>query len=453
MRWLSASLLSAAVACQAVAADGRWGVETPAAASAQPAGTNTCAAPRPASPEPLNLSTLWDLTLAHNPELREADADVEAARGRCIQAARCPNPQLIYENEDLGTPQAAAGTIKVQIAQEIVTCGKRRLSIAVAQRATDVAQLDLLGRKFDLLARLRRDYYAFVSWVETARVSDEVVASLQTGVESVRALVEDVKSRPRTDLLRIQALLEEARTHQSRSRAYMAAAWLQLAADVGTPCLPMPSEVGGYDFVVPLWEYAVVAQRMLAAHTDLRRAAVATKRASVELERARAEVCPNIQLGGGYSQNFPEHERGALITLQAPLPLWDRKQGLIHEAQARYAKAQAAQHTVELRLNRDLAGAYARYDTARQQVQRLSSEVIPRLTESQELVRKGYQAGAAQLSFADVQLAVETLNDARLRLAEARRDLWQAIADLQGFMQLELGEDLEGIAGGCQTPN
>jgi outer membrane protein TolC len=41
-----------------------------------------------------------------------------------------------------------------------------------------------------------------------------------------------------------------------------------------------------------------------------------------------------------------------------------------------------------------------------------------------------------------VLLAQESLEDARLKLVEARRELWKAIADLQGLMQLDLGEDL-----------
>ena len=64
--------------------------------------------------------------------------------------------------------------------------------------------------------------------------------------------------------------------------------------------------------------------------------------------------------------------------------------------------------------------------------------VLPKLEESLELVRKGYQAGAKELSFADVQLAVEALNEARLKLAETRRELWRAIADLEGLMQMDV---------------
>jgi outer membrane protein TolC len=71
----------------------------------------------------------------------------------------------------------------------------------------------------------------------------------------------------------------------------------------------------------------------------------------------------------------------------------------------------------------------------------LTEEVLPRLKQSLEEVRKGYLAGAAQLGFADVILAEQSYNAARLRLADTRRELWRAVADLEGLMQLDVGEE------------
>ncbi len=81
------------------------------------------------------------------------------------------------------------------------------------------------------------------------------------------------------------------------------------------------------------------------------------------------------------------------------------------------------------------------------EAERLSREVLPRLRRSLELVQRGYQAGAAQISFADVLLAQQALNETQLKLAQARRDLWRAVADLQGLMQLDLGEELAPLCG------
>ncbi len=68
--------------------------------------------------------------------------------------------------------------------------------------------------------------------------------------------------------------------------------------------------------------------------------------------------------------------------------------------------------------------------------------VLPRLEETLKLIREGFQLGRAGLTFLDVQDAVRSLNDEKLRLVEVRRELWRAVADLQGLMQLDLNENL-----------
>jgi outer membrane protein TolC len=74
-------------------------------------------------------------------------------------------------------------------------------------------------------------------------------------------------------------------------------------------------------------------------------------------------------------------------------------------------------------------------------MEQLTHEALPRLRDSLDLLLKGYQAGAAQVTFADVFQAQHDLNAARLTLAETRRSLWLAIADLQGLTQIDLGEE------------
>ena len=416
----------------------------PAHAAPPPPGADGPSSPTvaPAPDGPLDLPTLWGLALARNPSLREAAADVEAARGETVQAAKYPNPHLVYNQESLGTPQAAAGSISAQATQEVVTAGKRRLDVAIAGRGADAASLALLGRKFEVLTRVRRFYYDFLGWLETVRVNDEVAASLRQGVEVTRKLVEDAKTRPRSDLLTLQALLKQAEITQAANRANLDAAWRQLAAEVGAPGLAMPDAVSGLPDAAPPWDGDSVRRRVLAGHTELRQAAVEAERARLEVERARAEAVPNVTVGGGYNRNFAENEMGAVISVETALPLWDRKQGRIYQAQANWAKAQEAQRTAATRLDQEAAEAFGRFQAARRQVERLTTEVLPPLEQSLDLLRKGYEAGAAQVAFADVLTAQQTLNETRLRIAEARRALWAAAADLEGLMQLDLGEEL-----------
>jgi cobalt-zinc-cadmium efflux system outer membrane protein len=398
--------------------------------------------------ETLDLPALWNVALAYHPGLRESAGAVEAARGRQIQAGKYLNPTLSYEEEDLGTSNGPAGTIRVQIAQEIITGGKRRLDIAIATRATDAAFVALLGQKFELLTRIRRAYADYLAWDRTVAVNAEVVKVLEKGRDITRQLVETAKTRPQSDLLRVEALLEEARINLQNARINRQAAGRQLAAEVGVPDLSLPAKVGGFGEPAGEWEAEAVLRRVLSVHADIRRAAVEVERNRLALERVRAEVLPNVTVAGGFSRNFSENDRGAVVSLQTRLPLWDRRQGEILAAQASLAQARAALQSMATRLSRDTAEALGRYQSTRHQFNRLTREVLPRVRESVQLIQEGYAKGVAQYTFADVLSAEQSLNDTELRVAQTRRELWRAVADLQGLMQLDVGEDLKP----CEKP-
>ena len=294
--------------------------------------------------------------------MREASGDVMAAQGRLIQAARLPNPRLAYEEEGLGAVQSSAGSIPAVLSQELLTGGKHRLDKAVARRGLDAASVAMLGRRFDCVLCLRRAYFDFANSVYAAQINDRAATQLQDGVTKVRTLVE-TGTQLRRDLLRLEALLQDALINQNRGDSNVAAAWRQLAAEIGMPALPMPN-VGRttrasftVDEHVPQWNFEGVVQRVQGTNTELLQTALEADRARLEFERARAERIPNVGVGGGYVWDFAENIKGGVVTVETALPIWDCKRGLIREAEARWIKAQAAQQQAVNRLHRDTAEA------------------------------------------------------------------------------------------------
>ena len=392
--------------------------------------------------EQFSLPELWQLALVHNPALREAAAEIEAARGRFIQSGLYLNPEVTYQETGLGDTRDARGTLQLQLRQEIITAGKLRLDMEIAARSQDIAFLGMVNRKFDVLTRVRRAYYDYLTLDYTARVSDEVVASLEEFTETMRKLVEDVQSRPRHDLDRIRALLEEARISQARARFNREAAWRQLAAEIGVTELDRPARPTDLPGDVPAWPADLVRERVLAASLEVRQATVAIDRARVQIQRAEAQVTPNVTVGAGYQNQYTNNQQGGVVSVILPLPVWDRRQGAIHEAESRLFQTSAAQKSLVNRLQRDTADALARYQGATEQATRLSHEVIPLLERSLAGVKQEFAAGQPRVTFADVLLATQNLNAARLRLADIRREQWRAIADLEGLMQLDVEEPL-----------
>jgi cobalt-zinc-cadmium efflux system outer membrane protein len=398
----------------------------------------------PAEPQGrLDLPELWDIALVNNPAVREAGADVQAARARLTQAGLYPNPRFRFSQDTIGSSIARPGNSAYEFNQEIVTAGKRRLDIAVAQREVSSAEVGLTGRKFEALTRIRRAYYDYLALWGILGEYDETVAALEKAAEATRKQVETAKTRPKTDLLRQEALLEEAKINRDRTWDALHGAWRQLAAEVGVDELPLAAEVGTLPKGPPAWDDGAVLQRVLATNTAIRQAAVEVDRARAAVDRARAGAIPNVVVGGGYNADRTDQTAGGLVNVEVPLPLWDRQQGKIREAAAKLAAARAAARGAETKLTRDVAEALARYQAAKRQVERTESEVLPRLAESLTLLRKAFEAGSAQVTFNDVLTTEQHVLTARITLAEARRALWQAVADLQGLMQLDVNENLD----------
>ncbi|MBI1917989.1 MAG: TolC family protein [Planctomycetes bacterium] len=401
-----------------------------------------CVAELPPPQGVVDLRSVWELALANNPALRQAGAEVEATRGQVIQAGLYPNPAFVYNQEGVGDRQSPPGTIFLQLRQEIVTAGKLKLDVAIAAQGNNAALLALMVRKYDVLTRVRRAFYGYQVLAYTAKVNDDIVSDLERAVNISKRQVEEAKSRPETDLIRMQTLLADAKVVQQRNRVNLKAAWGVLASEIGLPNLPMPEQSVPLPEASPRWDEPAVNQRVVAANVEIKQALVEAERAKIQVERARAGAIPNVTVGGGYWYNSNGDRPGAVLNAIVPIPVFNRNQGLIYEAQSRYVQAQATVRATETHLTGNTADAWGRYLGARQQAEQLSREIVPGLEKNLKGVRAAYEAGSTKVSFADILLAEQNLNNAKLRLADIYRELWRAVADLEGLMQLDLDEPL-----------
>ena len=118
---------------------------------------------------PLSLAELQDMALQQSPLVRQAMADVQAARGAAIQAGAYPNPSVAFQEDNVNTG-GTAGYQGVGISQTIPTGGK----LALARRAANVdvqnAELTLRRTRNELVTQVRSNYYAVLVARERIKV-------------------------------------------------------------------------------------------------------------------------------------------------------------------------------------------------------------------------------------------------------------------------------------------
>ena len=125
--------------------------------------------PRP--PEgPTDLAELQRLAVENSPSLKQAAADVAAARGTAIQAGLHPNPTVGYQGDQIGSGHTA-GQQGAFLSQTIVTHGKLGLAQAAALAEVTRTEAALQQARADLLAQVRARYFALRTANESVRIA------------------------------------------------------------------------------------------------------------------------------------------------------------------------------------------------------------------------------------------------------------------------------------------
>ena len=182
---------------------------------------------------PLTLAQLQAMAVAHNPLIRQAASDVEAARGNMIQAGAYPNPHVGYQADDIDTGNTA-GYQGGNISQTIVTGGKLKLARASATVDLQNAELALRRARYDLATQVRSNYLGVLVARERIKVNN---ALTQFADRVYRLQVKRVAAGQAAayEPLQLRVLAVQAETQLIQSNHEYEAAWRKLAVTLNCP--------------------------------------------------------------------------------------------------------------------------------------------------------------------------------------------------------------------------
>lgn len=444
--------------------------------------------PEPGSPvqPPVTLESLEQLALANNPTLPQAQAVVDAARGRLLQAGLYPNPSIAYVGSEIGN-DGRAGQQGMSVGQEVVLGRKLRLGQAVAGYEMEQAVARVEAQRYRVLNAVRVAYYSTLAAERTVKRHD-VPASLraeeqqlqeaarkQLAAEDRKQLQEqqrvlrDKKSQyllgaaetaveiadellkagqgNAPDLLQAEVDLEQERILAENAANTYRGTWKQLAVVVGAPDM-QPSRLAG-DLEEGIAELASedAISRILAMSPEVRVAGAGVQRAQAALRRAQAQPIPNITLDGAVQYDYATRDTIVGVGLSLPLPIHNRNQGNIFAAQAELVRANRERDRVRLSLTSRFASAFVRYENARQQTQKYRERILPKAEKTLRLVREGWQRG--EFPFLQVLTAQRTLAQSSLAYLAALAELRASIVEIEGLLLIDglNGEATEPVGG------
>ncbi|MCI0458850.1 MAG: TolC family protein [Gemmataceae bacterium] len=384
---------------------------------------------------PLTLADLQRLALAHSPVLRQAAADVEAARGAVQQAGLYPNPTVGYEADTAGTG-GTAGYQGGYIEQQVKTAGKLKLAQAAAAMDLANAELALRRAQIDVMTQVRRGYFG----VLVAQENIKVTRALARFTEEVyRIQVEQLKEGQAAAYepfqLRVPAMQARGALVQARNR--YSAAWKGLVAALGLLAMPPTELAGRVDSPLPLFDYDKVLAQILERHTDVLTAHNSLQRARYHLRLAQVTPIPDVDLRLMVQKDFttPPFLMAHSVQVGIPFPVWDRNQGNIIQAQGQLLRASEEASRARNDLTARLAEAFQRYQDNLRLLDYYRLWILPDQVRAYRGVYERHQQEPEIVSFGDVVTAQQTLAATITTYVTTLGEAWTAVVEVANVLQ------------------
>ncbi len=376
---------------------------------------------------PLSLSRAIEQAQQHNSELRVLSAEVAALEARTVQAGARPNPTLEYLREGR---QDQGGSASLQLALPVELGGKRSARIDTATAELRLAAADLAAGRMRVRAEVVAAFHEAYLADKRLQLATQVSNLARQSTNSAKARVLSGKISPveetRANVAEANVEVEAVQARRDREEARIRLALLcgcdvdaasTLAApDVALPVAPSERAIADRLAAAPLVQRAM-------ADLDWRSAAA-------RLERARRY--PDLSLIVGKKREGIGQERQTVLGLSVPLPLFDRNQGAILEAERRIDKSRAELEAGRVRLQADVAQTASRLAAALEQERIIREKVLPGSQSAFEAAGKGFEAG--KFNFLEVLDAQRTYFQAQAQHLRAISEAHRAAADLAALI-------------------
>lgn len=313
---------------------------------------------------PIGTWDLNELTLAayyFNPQVQIARAQAEAAEAAIITAGARPNPSLSL------TPGIPSPYLfGLDLLFPVITGGRRGIKIEQAQALSAAARYAFAAAAWKVRSGVRTaalDYALSLRRVELF----EKEASL--GAQQVQWLSERLtageEARPQVESARLEWM--NARTALRTAQGRVPEARAALAAAIGVPV----SALEGVKFSWQAFDHPsdaamlstqLIQREAVLNRLDVRQGLAQYQAAEDALRLEIARQHPNFALGPGY--HFEESDNFFTVSFSTVLPVFNRNQGPIAEAEARRKEAAAKFLTTQANVIAESEQALARYRSA-----------------------------------------------------------------------------------------
>lgn len=340
------------------------------------------------------LEDLQGMALASNPTIVQAQTQVTAAQGMALQAGLPPNPNIGYVAEQIGVNGSAGELQGGFVSQEFVRGNKLGLSRAKYCQRVQIARTNLIAQQTRVRNDVATRFYHALAAQQMVDVHQRIV---ETAADNVQTHEEMLNLGQVGEAEVLQAEVEHQREQLKLKRANndLQQSWRDLMAYVGSPNLQMTPLAGQLDPTNPPLDWDSALGQLLGSSPQLTAARQKIRHDQIAVKRERVEPISNVTVQATVGQNTEVGQTVAGVNVSLPLPLWNRNQGTIRQAQADLRRSHAEVHRMELQLQTELATQYRDYFSAWQHVQDYEQKMLPKSRSAVEKLEQMYKARRA----------------------------------------------------------
>lgn len=388
----------------------------------------------------LLLPQVLALTLTKNPNLAAFSEEVRAQEAAELQAGLIPNPVFDANAANFGN-KAARGfdgdVVTLALSQLIEMGGKRAARIQVAQIGREVADWDYEIQRVTVLAGAAQ---AFIDVLGTQAHIELVKHSLELAEKVVQTVSNQVKAGKVSPVeeTRVEVALATARSEMMRTERELEVSRRKLAAFWGST-MPQFSKVeGDLEAIQTLPSLPSLTDRLKQSPEFARWTSELSRREAL-LDQEKAKAVPDLTVTVGGS-NYLDHQDYVMNAgFSLPLPIFDRNQGNIQQAERLRRKAENEQEATQVRIGTELNATYLNLAAIHAEVDNYRSTILPGAESAYQAVQKGYQLG--KFALLDVLDTQRTLFNAKGQYLRALTTYHQGVADIERLMGGALSED------------
>lgn len=386
----------------------------------------------------VSLEQVEKMAQETNPTLRQAEAEIRAAKARQQQAGLYPNPSVGYTGDEIRGGSVGGGKQGFFVQQTIVTAGKLGKSREVFGKEAKLAEIEAEEQRSRVETAVKMAFLRVLAAQEWLDARRDLAKIAQDAAQTQRELM-NTGQADETEVLAAEVEAQRMRMAARMQENTLREEWRSLAAVVGQPTLPLATVAGDLERGWPELNEEEAVETIAKQSPAVRIAETTAGRAEAVLARAQREPIPDILVRAGMEYN---HEtlgsvpwaKGweGIAEASIEVPLFNRNQGNIAAARADIDRAQQEKTRVALTLRERAATVVDEYANARLMAVEYRDGILPSSRKAYGLLVEKY--GQMLASYPRVLEAQRKLYELQLEYIAALEGVWTNGLALQGYL-------------------